>query len=242
MANPDYNQFLGEVWGWPDEVIGWLPYLANASNILTGTNPPYSASDFFGWFPNFAGTPVQAQGTLDGITGTVQGVSSFVGLATGQLVAGNGIAAGSVIQSMDQTNGVLVLSLPTTATGVQTLSIYTTPAVPVFLINAFIYLATSSILQVRYQEMWSYAMALYIAHYLTMWLSSQGTGTASTPGQLASQGLAMGITISKHVGDVSKASQALKMPEEFGTFALTIYGQQLATMALAVGSGPVWLW
>lgn len=242
MAFPDYDQILREIWGWGDETLGWLPFLSLASNILVGTNPPYTANDFFGWFPSFAGTPVNVQGTLDGATGVVQGVSDFTGLATGQLVAGNGIQKGSVIQSMDQINGTLTLSLPTTATGDQTLSIYVSPIVPMSVLNGFIYLASNSILQVRYQEMWPYAMALYIAHYLTMWLNSQGTGPGSTAGQLAAQGLAMGIAISKHVGDVSVASQPLRMPDEFGTYALTSYGQQLATMALAVGSGPVWCW
>lgn len=242
MAYPDYNQFLREVWGWGDETLGWLPYLSIASNIFVGTNPPYSASDFFLWFPDFAGTPTTVTGTLDGTTRVVQSVSSFVGLATGQLVTGNGIQSGSVIESMDEASAILVLSLPTVAAGVQTLSIYTNPVVPLSLINAFIYLASNSILQVRYQEMWPYAMALYVAHYLTMWLNSQGTGLTTTPGQLAAQGLAMGIAISKHVGDVSVASQPLRMPEEFGTWQLTSYGQQLSTMAMAVGSGPVWCW
>jgi hypothetical protein len=241
MAYPDYEQYLREFWGWGDETVGYLPFLSLASNILVGTNPPYSASDFFLWFPNFAGTPVQVQGTIDGSTAVVRNVSDFTGLATGQYVAGNGIPSGAVIASMDQSNGFLVLSLPTTATGIQTLSVYTSPVVPISLINAFIYLATSSILQVRYQEMWSYAMALYVAHYLTMLINSQGQ-PGSTAGQLAAQGAASGIAISKHVGDVSIASQPLRMPDGAGTYALTKYGQQLVTMAMAVGSGPVWCW
>jgi Protein of unknown function (DUF4054) len=239
MAFPDYDQILREIWGWEDEDLGYLPILTLASNILTGTNPPYSASDFFQWFPNFAGTPVQVQGTLDGTTGTVTGVSDLTNLAVGQLVAGNGIQCGSVIQSITQPS-TLVLSLPTTASGLQTLSIYVSALIPTCVLNAYIYLATSSILQVRYQEMWSFCMALYIAHYLTLWLNSGNLGAGSTPGQIASSGLAMGVAISKHVGDVSIASQPLKMPDWAGTYALTTYGQQLLTFGMAVGSGPVW--
>lgn len=240
MARPDYEQILREVWGWGDETVGYLPFLSLASNILVGTNPPYSASDFFQWFPVFAGTPINVQGTLDGTTGVVSAVSDLTGLATGQLVAGTGIQCGSVIQSVNPLVSTLVLSLPTTASGVQTLSIYSTSSVPLCLLNAYIYLATSSIIQVRYQEMWSYCMALYIAHYLTLWLRTQAGGPGTSGGSIASAGLAMGIQISKHVGDVSNASQPLKIPEEFGTYALTIYGQQLATIGMAVGSGPVW--
>jgi hypothetical protein len=239
MAFPDYDQLLREIWGWGDEA-GFT--LGGASNILVGTNPAYSATDFYGWFPGFAGTPTTVQGTLDSTTGTVTGVSSFAGLATGQLVAGNGIQTGSVILSMDESGGTLVLSLPTTATGEQTISIYVSPVVPLPVLNAYIHLASGAILQVRYQEMWSFCMALYVAHYLTLWLNSQGSGTTTTGGQLAAQGLAMGIGISKHVGDVSIASQALVMPEAFASYALTSYGQQLVTFAKALGSGPVWLW
>src|SRR5215469_12164746 len=222
MAYPDYDQYLQEIWGWSDETIGWLPFLSIASNILVGTNPPYTANDFYVWFPNFGGTPTSITGTLDGTTSTVYNVSALVGLATGQLIAGIGIPNGTAITAIDLVNQNLTLSQSTPQAGAQVaLSVYTNPAVPLSLLNAFIYLASNSILQVRYQEMWPYCMALYIAHYLTMWLNSQGTGPTTTPGQLASQGLAMGIAISKHVGDVSVASQPLRMPEEFGTYALT---------------------
>jgi hypothetical protein len=242
MAYPDYEQALQNIWGWSDETVGMLPVLALASNILVGTNPPYSASDFYQWFSSFGGTPEMPLGTLDGTTGTVTAVSDFTNLAKGQAVAGMGIPSGTLITALDSTAGTIQLSNPTTYAGIVTLTVYVAPLVPLAVLNSFIYLATSSILQVRYCEMWPFAMALYIAHYLTLWLNSQGTGTASTPGQLASQGLAMGIAISKHVGDVSLASQPLRMPEEFGAWQLTSYGQQLATIGMAVGSGAVWLW
>jgi hypothetical protein len=240
MAFPDYDQLYREIVGWGWE--GATYPLGAASNILVGTNPPYSATDFYRWFPNFAGTPATVTGTLDGATGVVTGVSDFTNLATGQLVAGNGIQGGTVIQSMDQTGGTLTLSLPTTATGSQSLLIYVSPIVPLAVLNSYIYLASSSILQVRYQENWSYVMALYIAHFLTLWLNGQGSGTASTGGQMAAQGMALGIAISKHVGDVSVASQALVMPAVFSSYALTVYGQMLIPFAMTAGAGPVLLW
>jgi hypothetical protein len=242
MAYPDYDQALQNIWGWGDEDIGMLPMLATASNILIGTNPPYSATDFFQWFSSFGGTPEYPLGTLDGSSNMVTAVSDFTNLAVGQAVAGMGIPSGTLIAALDSTAQTIQLSNPVTYAGIVTLTVYVAPLVPLAVLNSFIYLATSSILQVRYQEMWSFAMALYIAHYLTMWLNSQGTGPTATTGQLASQGLAMGIAISKHVGDVSLASQPLRMPEQFGSWQLTTYGQQLATIGMAVGSGAVWLW
>lgn len=217
-----------------------MGYIAVVPNQLSSPNPAYTLVDFFRWFPAFAGTPVQVTGTLDGSTGWVTGVSDVTKLAVGQLVTGTGIQSDSLITQI--ANTMVLLSKPTTESGPQTLTAFTSSPVPAYVVWAYTNLANSSILQVRYQEMWSYCMALYIAHYLTLWSRTQGGGGTTTAGQIAASGLAIGIQISKHVGDVSSASQPLKMPEEFGTYALTIYGQELITFALAVGSGPVWLW
>lgn len=209
-------------------------------SYLSTPNPPYALVDFFRWFPAFAGTPVQVTGTLDGTTGWVSGVSDLTNLAVGQLVTGNGIQDNTLISQI--AGSMVLLSKVTTDIGLQTLTTFTNAPTPAYVVGAYTNLANSSILQVRYQEMWSYCMALYIAHYLTLWARTQGGGANTTVGQIAATGLAIGIQISKHVGDVSSASQPLKMPEEFGTYGLTIYGQELITFALAVGSGPVWLW
>jgi hypothetical protein len=242
MAWPDYNQYLSEFWGWGNEDLGMLPLLALASNILTGTNPPYAASDFFMWFPAFAGTPIKVTGSLTSGTSTITAVSDLTGLVTGLLVQGNGIPCNSVITNVYSTLNSFEISNSATADGIASLSVFASAVVPMCVLNAYIYLATSSILQVRYQEMWSYAMALYIAHYLTMWCQGQAAGPGGTPGQIATSGLAMGLQISKHVGDVSVSSEPIRSLNDFGTYALTWYGQQLATFAKAIGSGPVWCW
>lgn len=59
---------------------------------------------------------------------------------------------------------------------------------------------------------------------------------------IAAQGLAGGIQTSKSVGDVSVGYQALSALEDWGSWSLTSYGQQLATMARVVGSGPMVIW
>jgi hypothetical protein len=241
MAYPDYEQSLQNLWGWDDETdfAFWWPYLSSASNILIGTNPPYSATDFFAWFPQFGGTPAVPQGTLTNGSATVTAISSMAGLAAGQAVAGTGIPSGTTIASVNVAGSSLVLSNPATYTGVAPLTIYVAPLVPLPVLNSYIYLATNSILQVRYCEMWSFVMALYIAHYLTLYLQLVAGGAGSTPGQVAASGLAMGIRIAKSVGDVSVGSQPLKSFEDWGSYALTSYGQQLITFGKAVGSGGV---
>ena len=57
--------------------------------------------------------------------------------------------------------------------------------------------------------------------------------------QIAAQGLAGGIQVSKSVGDVSVSYAQLASLEEWGTWNLTLYGQQLATAAKVMGAGPM---
>jgi hypothetical protein len=59
---------------------------------------------------------------------------------------------------------------------------------------------------------------------------------------VAAQGLAGGIQTSKSVGDVSVGYQTLSSLANWGAWNLTRYGQQLATMAAVVGSGPMVIW
>jgi len=61
----------------------------------------------------------------------------------------------------------------------------------------------------------------------------------SSGAQVAAQGLAIGIQTSKSVGDVSVGYQVLNALEDWAAWNLTLYGQQLATLARVVGSGPV---
>jgi hypothetical protein len=60
--------------------------------------------------------------------------------------------------------------------------------------------------------------------------------------QVAAQGLANGILTSKSVDSVSASYSVLTSLEDWGQWNLTLYGQQLATMAKVVGSGPMVIW
>ena len=103
MAYQDLNQFINQIYGWGDgsgEASALLALAGSASNIAIGGNPPYSVSDFLTFHPQFSGSPVAVQGTLDGTTGIVSNLSSVRGLLPGQLVAGPGIVPGSTILSV----------------------------------------------------------------------------------------------------------------------------------------------
>ena len=92
-------------------------------------------------------------------------------------------------------------------------------------------------------EKWRYAMGLATAHFAILQLS-QGQNPAGTVEGLIAAGKATGIAASKSVGDVSVsydlgANENLK---EWGSFANTIYGQQLITLARIVGVGGSFVW
>jgi hypothetical protein len=64
----------------------------------------------------------------------------------------------------------------------------------------------------------------------------------STPEQIAVQGLANGIMVSKSVGDVSAGYQVLSSLQAWGAWNLTWFGWQLITMAKINGAGPALVW
>jgi hypothetical protein len=110
-------------------------------------------------------------------------------------------------------------------------------SVPDAVIEAYLYVASISIMHARWFGMWKMAMGLYIAHYVTLWAQASALGATSTVQQAAAAGLAIGITTSKAVHDVSVGSTPITGLENWGSYQLTIYGQQFATFAKAIGSG-----
>jgi hypothetical protein len=98
------------------------------------------------------------------------------------------------------------------------------------------------LIQNNWMSMWPMAMALFVAHFSTLYLLSDGN-PQSTPGQAAQAGLGRGIAVSKAAGDVSVSYETVT--QDLGIFAqwnLTTYGQQLATFAATIGSRPMFLW
>lgn len=71
--------------------------------------------------------------------------------------------------------------------------------------------------------------------------SSTSVQGVSSTARIAAQGLATGIKISQSVGDVSASYAQLTALESWGDLNLTVYGQQLATMAMSVGAGMVYI-
>lgn len=115
--------------------------------------------------------------------------------------------------------------------------------VPPIVIQTFINLATNALMSARWLNQWLFGMHLFVAHYCTLWLQSEGD-PGSTAGQVAQSGLMTGVTISKNAGDVSISKQQIVEDHlsQFSAWLLTTYGQQLAQIASAVGSGAMYIY
>ncbi len=247
MATPDYDQYIEEAFGWPDEVgFGGYSdycYFTAGINLLVGTNPPYSAVDFLAFFPNFGGIPTLLSATTDGTTPNLTNLANVTGLAVGQLLAGPGIPDPATIVSISGTGPYsVVISGNTTVAATNKIIFYTELPIPLAVINVFIALASASIFQARWGELWAYAVALYVAHNCELWLQAQSAPPGSTASQIVAAGLALGIKTAKGVQDVSASYAILNDLEGWGSYQLTLYGQILATYAQTIGSGSMLVW
>lgn len=242
---PSFDSFIAQCWGPGVEVIGALLPGA-ASNIVSGTNPPYYINDFLAFYPKFGGCPLLITGTTAQGSATVAAVPLTVGCASGQLISGPGIPPNTVITAVTpnagSTPGSLIISQVATANGTSIgLSVFEAPLVPMVVANAYIALASASLVQARYKDSWAIAMSYYIAHWVTLYLLSDGNRYC-TAGEAATAGLARGITISKGAGPVSQGLKTIDSFDEWGSFALTIYGQNFVSIARIIGMGPSLIW
>ena len=242
---PSYDQFLSEAWGWPNEVTS--PFFG-ASNVVVGTNPPYSVSDFLTVYPKFGGAPLVLTGVVTQGSATVP-LDSTAGLLVGMAIcpyipiAGQFLAGlfpfGTTILSI-VANTSVTLSDVALNSGAQ-IAVYSAPFVPLPVINIFINLASASLVQARWQASWPLGMAWFIAHFLTLWLQSDGD-VYNDAGAAAQAGIQQGILVSKSAGNVSAGIQPVTGLEQWGAWTQTSYGVLFAQMARFIGAGPLFLW
>lgn len=242
---PDIGWYLGEAWGWGNEDYASLTLLNAVQNVVVGANPPYSITDFLAMYPKFGGSggsrPLLVMGTLSVGSPVITALDTMQGMAPGQYVAAPGIPSGATIVSVNQTDASIILSAAASAAGAVQITFFQLPFVPPVVLNAYIALASASLMQARWLSMWPVAMGLYVAHFATLWMRSDGDVYGS-PGQAAKAGLTRGITVSKSAGPVSQGIQLAPGLENIGAWGLTEYGVQLATMAKGPGAGPMLLW
>lgn len=240
MSSPNFSLFIQQSWAPGGASNSGYPWPYTNGNVVIGTNPLYTVTDFLAFYPKFGGPPLNLSGTITQNSTTVTLFSFESSIAIGQLVVGQQIPSGTFIIDIP-TAQTIVLSQAALADGT-VFTVYNQPFVPMYVLQLYVNLATSSLVQARWQYNWVFAMALYIAHFSTLYLQSDGD-LASTPGQAASAGLAKGIATSKAAGGVSIGySPMTGGNEDWGAWNLTSYGQQLAGLAKCVGSGPMWVY
>lgn len=259
-SQPDICALLNAWWGGGLEGGAWL-YASDiaAANLLFGNNPVYQISDFLAIYPKF-GTDVQAivaasianGGTGYGVNDQVTPVQSD---ASGGTLVVSSVGFGGVITGLTApaspgigTGYSIASALPTTTnnTGTgATINITAisslTSLIPQPVLQLYINLASASLSQARWLDYWQMGMALFIAHYATLYLRSEGS-VGTTAQQIASSGLAVGLKVSQAAGDVSQSQEYMTTGwESWGSWNLTTYGQQLITDANIVGIGPMYI-
>ena len=112
------------------------------------------------------------------------------------------------------------------------------------MLSTFILMASNSLEEARWHGQWEYAMALFIAHHCQLYLNNSAPADTLLE-KAKSLGNAQGLASSKSVGDVSVSYDFNIISEGFkgwGTWNLTSFGQQLATMGKLVGKGSMYVW
>lgn len=117
-----------------------------------------------------------------------------------------------------------------------------TPSIPQEFFNMILAMANASIKYDRYKNAWKYMMGLYLAHFFTLFLQTQsGDPTAENALKGA---LPTGVKSSKSVDGLSVSYDFMGVSEDlkgYGTWKLTAYGQQLATLSKLYGIGGMWV-
>ncbi len=243
MSTPSWDSWLYGQWAPGIEGSGWpFPSAMVASNVITGSNPPFTIQDYFAMYPKWAGPTLTPAPTYTSIENNNQITlnAADTALAVGQPVAGQNIPDGTFITAIS--GATITLSNPATGAGsALVLTVWNATLVPVVVILAYITLASASLVQARWQDSWIIAIGWFVSHFLTLYALADGNPT-STIGEIAAQGISTGIAVGKSAGDLSINYQAVQGIEDWGAWNLTIYGQMLATQARVIGTGPMLLW
>lgn len=239
---PNLTAYLEQWWGGSWTSYGWCNAFTIAANIFTGGNPAWGLNEFFSMYPKFGGTPVYFVGS----TVLDSDVITLSKTAPPELTAGLYISDTEVIPPATRVVSVsgLSVTLDNSALGDMpnvNFLIYPNPVLPLPVLLAFASFSNACINYNRWLDCWYIGISLFMAHYCTLYLRSEGN-PGSTAGQIAASGLEKGTLITKLAGDVSAGLQLPKGLEDWGAYAETSYGSQLATLGKIVGWGPMWIY
>lgn len=257
-SGPDVETLL-TVWWAEGCQNNTFPFaISNAANLTFGPNPPYQTSDFLAVYPQFGSDPqalsgytIASGGAGYAVNDTIVPVQSDASGASVKVTAVDVNGAITATQLLLGGTGYSVATaLPTTTSGAGTGATVNITSiapgnflVPQAVLQMYVNLASASLNYNRWLDQWLIGMSLFIAHFATLYLWSLPTQTNPSAAQVAQAGIAKGILVSKAVGDVSGSYQLIIGDmESWGAFNLTIFGQQLITMAKIIGIGPMYIW
>ena len=116
--------------------------------------------------------------------------------------------------------------------------------IPQTVLQAWFNLAYASLSYNRYHELWRTCMGLFIAHWLTLYLQTK-TSADDPVRNIVNSGLAKGVQTSKSAGDLSVSYDFSAVANDFegwGTYKLTLFGQQFITLARLCCKGGMVVW
>lgn len=112
-----------------------------------------------------------------------------------------------------------------------------TPLLPETIVSKYIESANNAVIPSRWGSDWEMAAGLYVAHFCALRLQTYADGSAS-PAAVAANAGNVGTVKTATLGDTSLSydnSAINSGTEKWGTWNLTKYGSQLATMARMIG-------
>lgn len=111
------------------------------------------------------------------------------------------------------------------------------PLLPASMLEEIIRMANAAVQPDRWGEGWRYAVGLYVAHYVTLYLRGYAACN-ETPEQAAASGALVGMVKSATLGDASVSYDTAAITagtEDWGDLNSTTYGQMFANRAKLIG-------
>lgn len=167
---PNYSGWLDNTWGSGAAYGRICGYPWNASNLTFGQNPPYFLDNFLAVYPKYFGAGTSLAGFSAAQGTNVLSVSSTagMGLAAGQFVVIPSFPPGTIITAVSG-NSVTVNNNAVAAVSGVSIVVYQAPPIPLAVIQMYLNFAVASLVFQRWQDGWAFAIALFIAHYCTLY-------------------------------------------------------------------------
>lgn len=117
--------------------------------------------------------------------------------------------------------------------------------IDVNIVDMFVPMANAAVNQGKWNSAWSYGMALFIAHFATLYLQTLGDSSSPDANAVIANAQARGLQTSESVGEVSVSQDFSTIANDLKGWAawnLTSYGQQFATFAKMTGKGGMYVY